>query len=78
MVIAGWACGDLPDPRKCQWFSEKLSCLEAPYFFAAEEPYRAIASLELMATLVALLLFSPERGMSCTFACSGQSGQFFS
>ena len=61
MVTADWAYGDLPDPRKCHWFSEKLSRLEAPYFFAAEKPYRSIASLELMATGGTAAFFSGER-----------------
>ena len=70
MVIAGWACSDASDPRKCRWFSEELTHLEAPQFFMSGEPYRAIASLELLATLVAVLLFEPGEGSSGSFSCS--------
>ena len=70
MVIAGWACFDASDPRKCRWFSEELTHLEAPHFFMSGEPYRAIASLELLATLVAILLFEPGEGSSGSFSCS--------
>ena len=34
------------------------------------EPYRAIASLELLATLVAVLLFEPGEGSTGSFSCS--------
>ena len=70
MVIAGWACSDASDPRECRWFSEELTHLEAPQFFMSGEPYRAIASLELLATLVAVLLFEPGEGSSGSFSCS--------
>ena len=70
MVVAGWACVDSDDVKKCRWFSEELSRLEAPYFCMAGEPYRAISSLELLATLIAILLFKPGEGATGSVSCS--------
>ena len=69
MVVTGWTCVD-SDSKKCRWFSEELLRLEAPYFCMAGEPYRAISSLELLATLIAILLLKPEEGATGSVSCS--------
>jgi hypothetical protein len=57
--IGGWAL-DHHDRSQCRWFAERLDHQNARWAFTAGESYRAIASLELLATLVAVVLFKPE------------------
>lgn len=59
ICIGGWAVEDGPDTKSCRWFSERLTRSNAPWAFLAGESFRAIASLELFATLVSLVLFKP-------------------
>ena len=59
ICIGGWAIQDGPDTHSCRWFSERLTRTNAPWAFLAGESFRAIASLELFATLVSLVLFKP-------------------
>ena len=42
------------------WFSIALTRATAPWAFERGEPFRTIASLELMATLVGLMILMPE------------------
>jgi len=67
--LGGWAL-DHSDPKYCRWFSEQLNHNNAPWLFAAGECYRQIASLELLATLAAVVTFGiPEcarGGISCS------------
>eukprot|EP00435_Cladocopium_sp_Y103_P010320 s1590_g2.t1 len=67
--IEGWALDD-PDTKKCRWFSEKLTHENAPWLYAAGESYRPIASLELLATLAAVMSFGVGSSGSCQVACS--------
>ena len=53
---------DHSDLRQCRWFAECLDHQGASWVFAAGESYRSIASLELLATLAAVLLFEPGGG----------------
>ena len=56
--IGGWECrGGMP-PKKARWFSIALNKKNAPWAFSRGEPYRAIAALELFATLMCIVLFS--------------------
>ena len=41
------------------WFAIALTPLSAPWAFARGEPYKAVAALELLATVMGLMLFSP-------------------
>ena len=54
--IGGWAL-DHDDTRRCRWFSERLDHTSAPWLFCSGESYRQIASLELLATLAAVVVF---------------------
>ena len=54
--VGGWSL-DSPDLLQCRWFSEKLNRQNAFWAFLAGEPFRAIATLEMLATLVALVVF---------------------
>ena len=67
--IGVWAL-DHTDLRHCRWFAERLDRKTAPWVFAAGESYRAISSLELLSTLVALVLFGTPPGTKLGTSCS--------
>ena len=71
--IGGWCCADNADPRKCRWFSEKIDHLKFPIFYMAGQSYRSISALELLATLVAVILFKPDGKMSGVNICSAST-----
>eukprot|EP00435_Cladocopium_sp_Y103_P070405 s861_g35.t1 len=57
IVIGGWeVLSDHPDDRG-RWFSIRLNRRSAPWAYLKGEPFRNIASLELTAVLVAVILF---------------------
>ena len=64
--VGGWAVSDNPnDKGACRWFAEQLTRQSAPWAFLAGESYRSIATLELMATLLAVEAFGlPQAGNS--------------
>jgi hypothetical protein len=70
MWIGGWASGQSQDPYKCQWFAERVSHVDAPWFHMAGQSYRAISSLELLATMVGVLLFEAPPNTKASFVCS--------
>jgi hypothetical protein len=50
--------------KQCRWFSYALTVDNAPWAFVKHgEAFRAIAALELFATLLCLLLFAPSAGV---------------
>ena len=55
--IGGWECFGGTLPGAARWFSIELTRKTAPWAFARGEPYRAIAALELFATLMCIILF---------------------
>ena len=61
MVLGGWATGVRPDPSRARWFSVELCPAAAPWAYtkgpSPGEPFRAIASLELLAVLVGMMVF---------------------
>ena len=56
VVLGGWYTGENPDPRSAAWYAVELSPESAPWAYqrgpAPGEPFRVIASLELLAVLV--------------------------
>ena len=68
VVIAGWKTGPTPDPSTADWFALTLTKEEVPFVFMKGEPYKVVASLELLAILVGLILFVdvPGEGVSRT------------
>ena len=70
VVIGGWCCGDSRDRSKCRWFSLVLTRVTAPWVFESGEPYRAIASLELLGTLASLIAFPELQGSARAFHIS--------
>lgn len=70
--IGGWSL-DSEDLGQCRWFSERLNRRNAWWAFLAGEPFRAIATLEMLATLAALVVFECEaEGASC-MRCSAST-----
>ena len=67
--LGGWAL-DHADTKQCRWFSEQLDHSNAPWLFAAGECYRQIASLELLATLAAVVTFGIPDCIRGSVSCS--------
>ena len=60
VVIGGWECINGTPPSRARWFSVALNRRSAPWAFARGEPFRTIAALELYASLVCYVMFSPR------------------
>ena len=48
---------DSDEIKERRWFSERLDCRRFPWLKGGGEAYRQIAALELLATLVAVVVF---------------------
>ena len=55
--VGGWECIGGAVPREARWFAVELTRSSAPWAFSKGEPFRTIASLELFATLLCVVLF---------------------
>ena len=60
VVIGGWETGHTLDPKKARWYSLRLEKSSSFWIHWKGEPYKVIAALEMMATLVSLMVFLPE------------------
>ena len=60
VAIGGWRTLDSSKASEAAWFSVVLTRSTAPWAFARGEPFRAIASLELLGSLVGLMVLMPE------------------
>eukprot|EP00438_Fugacium_kawagutii_P016715 Skav227659 [mRNA] locus=scaffold58:564261:566969:- [translate_table: standard] len=60
VVIGGWESYGGVRTDESRWFAIKLSRREIPWAYTKGDPFRAIASLELLAVLVSVMLFSKE------------------
>ena len=71
VVIGGWSVMSGLDTKQAAWFSMRLEKHQAPWIFE-QEPFRLVATLELLASLVGLMLLVPEEfGGRCSEACIG-------
>ena len=70
MWVGGWASCESTNPYECHWFAERISHLEAPWFHMAGQSYRSIASLELLATLIGVVVFKSAPFTHANFVCS--------
>ena len=59
VVLGGWSTGPAADPSTARWFSHRLSREEAPWAFDKGQPFRVIASLELLAVVFGIVLLTP-------------------
>ena len=71
--IGGWCVADSADLSRCRWFSERLNRQNASWAFLAGEPFRAIASLEMLATLVGLVVFGLGAEGRASVSCSAST-----
>lgn len=62
IVIGGWETCMSKDTRRARWFSVKLGRKEIPWAYLKGEPFRSIATLELVGVLLAVMLFSKGAG----------------
>ncbi|CAE8655766.1 unnamed protein product [Polarella glacialis] len=62
--IGGWDCLDSDDVGTARWFSETITRANAPWVFEAGEPFRTIATLELLATLCCLVAFPRDSSIA--------------
>ena len=46
--------------EKSPWFAARITLVNAPWAYDRGKPFKAISSLELLATVVAIILFSPQ------------------
>ena len=60
IVVGGWESYRGTPTRLARWFSVSLSRRTAPWAYLKGEPFRSISSLELIAVLLAVMLFAPE------------------
>ena len=60
VVIGGWRCAGASSTKEAAWFAVKLDSRNAPWAFSPGEPFRTIASLELLVVLVGLMVLVPE------------------
>ena len=60
VAIGGWQTSITTDPMKAKWFAIVLNEENTPWLRARGEPFQVIASLELLATLFAVMAFWPE------------------
>ena len=60
IVVGGWEVGKSGPEEHGRWFSIKLTRKNAPWAYVKGEPFRSISSLELVAVLVAIVLFGDE------------------
>ena len=60
IVIGGWEVLENDGINKGRWFAVELNRKNAPWAYLKGEPFRSIASLELTAVLVAVILFGDK------------------
>ena len=59
IVIGGWKVMENENTKDAPWFSLTLTRATAPWAYARGDPFRTIASLELLGSLVSLVLLVP-------------------
>ena len=65
VVIGGWRVRGDGNTHEAEWFSVTLTKATAPWAFARGDPFRTIAALELMGTLVSLVVLVPNEPRKC-------------
>ena len=60
VAVGGWVSRGGQRCRDARWFAVRLNRQNAPWAFARGEPFRVIASLELLGVLVGLMVLTPE------------------
>jgi hypothetical protein len=77
IVIGGWEVGGVEGTQHSRWYSLRLTREDVPWAYTRGDPFRSIASLELLATLVCVLVFGPTaqdlEGASIGLTASGDN-----
>ena len=60
IVLGGWELLGSADPKLARWYSVRLGRAEIPWAYTRGDPFRSIAALELLATLLCVAVFQPE------------------
>ena len=64
VVVGGWEPFYRSDGRPAtelsRWFAIRLTSETAPWAYAKGEPFKAVAALELLATVISLMVFAPK------------------
>ena len=73
--IGGWeligADGARKTPATARWFAGEITSEEAPWLWAKKgDAQRTIAALELLASILAIILFDPKRELGGAASCS--------
>ena len=58
--VGGWRTGKDGNTREAVWFAERLTRATAPWAFERGEPFRTIASLELLGVLMGIMLLTED------------------
>ena len=61
IVMGGWDSSNGQSPAEAAWYSTELSKETAPWAYRRGDPFRVIASLELLAALLSLIWLVPPR-----------------
>ena len=57
VVVGGWEIPPSGNTKDARWYSVRLDRRTAPWAYQSGEPFRAIAALEMFATILCILLF---------------------
>ena len=57
--VAGWRSDGLADTISASWFGPTLTKANAPWVFAKGEPFRVVATLELLALTIGIIVLIP-------------------
>ena len=60
VALGGWECRGGVPPSKARWFAIEVNKKNFPWVFRKGEPFRAIATLELLATLLCWIAFAED------------------
>lgn len=60
VAVGGWETYETVNPKEARWFHVVLNRRNAPFLFVKGEPFRTIASAELLGVTVAILVFGPS------------------
>ena len=60
IVIGGWEVVGGEGTSQSRWFSMRFTRAEIPWAYIRGDPFRSIAALELLATLVCVMALSPQ------------------
>ena len=82
IVLGGWELDGCESTASARWFSVTLGPAEIPWAYTRGAPFRSIAALELMATLLCVLLFGapgtgPGAGLIALSASTDNKGNGF-